>query len=577
MGTEIIDAKPSNEEQQSEEKPVPSTTRRKSTGRKAGRKDAASNKKAQAKVEWDSKLLPKHERAAWQIATFTNDFIKRKGGQYLRDEDGSLYVIIEGKRVALNYDRENDGLGSLLFDACGVGSLSREAQSATQLIRIEAAKKAGKLKLRRFSALSEDCERLYIPIAGGQLLCITAKGIETVPNGDNKDHFWVEHPQGEPFKYTRCGDPQAGLELFERLLVGTQACRVPEMRWFIGMAEGMFPFVRDAYSARFIPEHGGPSQNGKTTGAERFLLLHGLGKVKGDYSVASLGNMKEIGLLVLDNKEQANLRQPLIDYLLFASTGAERGRSHTDGRPRRSDSRPVVVLTTIEGVWKNELQNRCVEVEYWLPGKERIDREKNETEIKQRRHEILSGIVPVLQRFLQLGKEEERRETPNPLPDFQGHFVALCDLLRAYAEVGGKPEEWTEHIVTVWAATISKREPEEDELEHPIFRVLNGEDVLSMGDIRVETISLNGRTGKLYVTNCAVLLTGLQKLNLRDRALPKASNGLMRRLRSARFRTFSFLDWERNPDIPALKRESRFKPIGFFLPDDAMTFHADAN
>jgi hypothetical protein len=38
-------------------------------------------------------------------------------------------------------------------------------------------------------------------------------------------------------------------------------------------------------------EHTGASQQGKTTGAQRFNILHGLGDVKGDYSVAALRSL----------------------------------------------------------------------------------------------------------------------------------------------------------------------------------------------------------------------------------------------------------------------------------------------
>jgi hypothetical protein len=97
----------------------------------------------------------------------------------------------------------------------------------------------------------------------------------------------------------------------------------------------------------------------------RFTYLHGLGDVLGDFSVAALANSGDIGLLVMDNREQQNFTQELIDFCLFLATGAERGRSYSDGTLRpRLNGRPVGVITTIEGVVKAELQARCVEVQY---------------------------------------------------------------------------------------------------------------------------------------------------------------------------------------------------------------------
>jgi len=86
----------------------------------------------------------------------------------------------------------------------------------------------------------------------------------------------------------------------------------------------------------------GPTQQGKTSGVQRFTLLHGLGLVKGDYTVGALAGLGDIGLLVLDNKEQANFTQELIDFCLFLATGAERGRSQVDGRLRTGDTEQYV-------------------------------------------------------------------------------------------------------------------------------------------------------------------------------------------------------------------------------------------
>lgn len=176
--------------------------------------------------------------------------------------------------------------------------------------RIAASTNANGMSFRPFSALSQDGLRLYIPIDEGQLLRITASDIGNVPNGNNAGRLWIEHPYGQALRYKpnlTCD----GLAQFERLIVETQACRTPAMGWLVAMHEGFFPFVRDICRARFLLVHIGGTQQGKTTGAQRFTLLHGLGEVKGDFSVAALADSKDIGLLVTDNREQANFTQAL--------------------------------------------------------------------------------------------------------------------------------------------------------------------------------------------------------------------------------------------------------------------------
>ena len=102
--------------------------------------------------------------------------------------------------------------------------------------------------------------------------------------------------------------------------------------------------------------------------------------------------------------------QPFIDYLLFLATGAERGRSQADGQLRVGRTRPVGVITTIEGIFKAELRKRCVDVQYGVPGP-RLPRAPIEREIKERRHEIGSAMMAVLGRYLEI--KDDRRETFN--------------------------------------------------------------------------------------------------------------------------------------------------------------------
>jgi hypothetical protein len=199
-------------------------------------------------------------------------YIERHKGQYLREENGSLHLIVGGLRIPLSFDRNNYHLARLMLTACGVTSLSMGAQAAIQRLQVTAHDKASSITLKRFSALSTDYERLYIPVRGGDLLRITRSGISIVKNGQNEDKVWVEHPYNAPFHYQSSAGND-GLEHFERLVVNTQACRIPAMRWLVAMHEGFFLYVRDLSRARFLLVHVGGTQQGKTSGAQRYTLL----------------------------------------------------------------------------------------------------------------------------------------------------------------------------------------------------------------------------------------------------------------------------------------------------------------
>jgi len=418
-------------------------------------------------------------------------------------------------------------------------------------------------------------KRLYVPVKGGELLRITwndpqyVRGIETVPNGNNDDAVWVEHPYNAPFNHSEA--TVEGLECFEHLCVETQACVRPEMRWLVAMQAGLFPYIRAFFPARFITALRGPSQEGgKTTGAQRFTLLHGLGEVDGDVSVAALNNSGDCGLLVLYNKEQANFEQPLIDHCLFLATGAKRRRSTQDGRIRTAHGRPVGLITTIEGVPKRELQARTITIDYRISGVA-VDRGPIEREIRAKRHVITSALMDVLWVYLAICGTEP---TPNPQPNFAENFRANCDLLRAYGMVTGKPTGWAEKIIAVWNGTIGRREVEENDLEQPLCRVLQESGNNPVSDISSVSENYRGSKGKLYVVkNCTILLSELQKLNIRGLGLPKNAQGLSRRLDDGQFLSFTVLTAERlkeenAPDVPeALKRRNSNRPVGFFFQD----------
>jgi hypothetical protein len=351
------------------------------------------------------------------------------------------------------------------------------------------------------------------------------------------------------------------------------------MKFLVAMHEGFFPFIRETCPARPIVVHLGPSQAGKTSGAQRFTLLHGLGDVKGDYSVAALGNLGDIGLLVVDNKEQANFSKELIDFLLFQATGAERGRSLQSGELRTYSSRSVLVLTSIEGVFRAELQRRCLPVNYERQEKG-MARGPVEQEIRERSDEILSAMLAVLQRYLQM-QAEPARDTPDPRPEFGEHFNTVCDLLRAYGSVTGKPAGWAEQIIDEWNRTLTTEEAEDDEIEPLILQLLDHAKLTpNTGPCapgsdpgifeRFRNVDFKGRPGKLYRTEAGPLLLELRKIS-GGVQLPRNAQGLSRRLRSSRLAGLEVLFPDTAPELPMMQRKGDLRPVGFFVPDDDVT------
>ena len=425
-------------------------------------------------------------------------YIAERKGKFVKDEDGVVSILLDRRAIPLSLAQENVATSGLMIDACGVSTMLVSARIAIQRLLVHAQRQASTIQSRSFSAVSTDGTRVYVPTAEGMVLQISADRIQSVSNIENIDSVWIKHPKDCAFRYIDA-EPRGGLELFEELLVQTQACKFPEMRWFVAMHEGLFPFVRDVASSRILVLHQGGTQQGKTTGAERFTRLHGLGSVTGNATVAALRNEPDPGLLVLDNKEHVNLTTELIEHLLFLSTGAEPKRSRSDGSMRPSNkTRPVGVITSIEGVFKAELKMRCAEVKYSLSGS-RTEREGIERRIVDQRHIINSALVRVLQRFLSI--KPVHKKTPNPFDgNFDVHFAALCNLLRAFAELSDKPEEWAEEMINSWDRYLRHQDDgdeESSELEYPIRKILKEQSVFKNPEVRSQVISHAGRRGTL--------------------------------------------------------------------------------
>jgi hypothetical protein len=509
--------------------------------------------------------IPDVERRAMYNFEQIVAYLEKCGAHCLRDDSGEPCLAWGGKRVRLDWDRSNFALARLMNRVSGIGTLTMEGRLTIQRLQIWATERAQLVRFQKFAAMHSD--RLYVPLSDGHLLIVGRDGLTETENGTNCDRVWVEHPYGIPMDPSfpaTSADVLHGLGLFEQLLVKTQACS-ESARWLVAMHEGLLPYVRDSLAARLIFVHLGHSQSGKTTGAQRFLTLHGLGQVKGDYSIAAIGDAGDIGLLVLDNREQEDFQRPLVNYLLFASTGGERGRSNPDGILRTQSSRPIVAITSIEGVAKQELWNRCVSIPYSRPAGAELDREKNEGEIASQRHTINRALMAVLRHYLSI-----RGVHPvalSPIPDFLNHFQALCDLLRAYGIGADKPSAWAPDIIFEWTEMLRariKRADNEDPLERHILRIV-GEDRLAAPPL---DLVWDGTPGKLVVTRAGSLLAELEELGVHR--LPETAAALARRLSSSSFTEITVLDERRAPNIPELRRKAESRALGIFISDETL-------
>src|SRR5579863_3443413 len=121
----------------------------------------------------DEVTIPRSEKEALFYESKLCAHIQVHKGRYLREEDGSLHIILGKQRIPLTKERNNWKLARLVLSACNVTTLTQGAQAAIQRLEVKAQEQATDLKFQRFSAVSLDRSRLYIPVNDGRLLLVT--------------------------------------------------------------------------------------------------------------------------------------------------------------------------------------------------------------------------------------------------------------------------------------------------------------------------------------------------------------------------------------------------------------------
>jgi hypothetical protein len=564
------------------------------------------------------KHLPKYEQDGILYFYKIKQYLAKHKHQFLKDETGSLFLLVDGVRVPLAHDKASVEQSRFMRRCCGISNLCFEAQNALRMLEEHAHDTDGSLKARRFAAFSADRKLVYVPIRVGdhkgfKVLRITADGFKVEENGKNEDKFWLDFPPlgkeaAGPFRWEEC-DPVEGLKQLERLCVNSQSTgRV--QRWLTTMHEGVFPFVADAVRTRALMFHRGGTQQGKTTAAQRFTQLLGRGVVKGRFTQAALTIEGDSGLTVLDNREEGNFQDWLVDLLLYWSTGAESGAAMDGGkslRLRSSSGRPVGVITSIEGPPNRpELLSRSLETWFKIEidddgtgtdhssgtrravseesyqaddqeSEDRGDRDACEDEIIRRRDQICCAIMHVLKTYLALpglGYDKKLWPAPSARRNLDGYFEVQARLLTAFEIVAEKPKGWAREIYLGWPATYLSNDETteaEDPLDFPIYDLILRDQEGTFKEVTF-TDDDDGTLKVMKVTEPAKLRNQLAKDYGMNYKIPASASSLSSRLKDGKFGRFRFFPTD-HPGHKFLKRVSNKrignkKPIGFVLFDD---------
>lgn len=463
------------------------------------------------------------------------------------NDGGKQLVLIEGMGVA-SLVPSCAMTEYLLTTVLGISSAFREGKDAINFLRAWILINAPTVMAATLAMALPG--RIYIPARTG-LLRITPSGVDSVRNISNEDRVWVTHPRNDPMAvdlttYRQlCHD---GLLAIERTIVGQMSVREPAMAWFSTVNGLWAPFLRQLFGARFITVHIGPSQAGKTTGAQLLLDALNLGAVVGDSSTAGLYS-HDFGLLVMDNLELENWSPDIVRFVLQAATGARRIRGSRHGAPTESTFDQVVFVTSIEGGPRVELRERFALVEFQR-SPQAFSRHDATAAVVEARGLIHAAIIATLERYLAMPSHPK---TGKALNNFSDHYAAICGVMRCIGELLGRTG-WAEEILQQWDRTLLASEQVErrsDELEAEVLnaiRMLTG---------RAQPFTYGGTDGRLYACTATELCNAMGAKN---------PSTLGRRLRGARFEELRILTDKEVRDVPGLKRTADVRTLGIFVP-----------
>lgn len=236
-----------------------------------------------------------------------------------------------------------------------------------------------------------------------------------------------------------------------------------------------------------------------------------------------------------------------------------------------------MAFTSIEGgPNKVEFGERRVRVEYNAKAlsdeaRAAFSDEQHLDAITAARNRIVSALLHVIQRAMQL-----RRESTSFIPypkgydRFKGNYYWLVFLLRAFAELAGKPSDWADSIIKVWNAEMSRETSEaSDPLEYPLLQYVQAHRIEG-SKVQYFPHVHQGRRGTLFLLQMEDVHFWLRsKPEYRDAGLPLSPSALGRRMRNAKFHQFVVLDEDTHAKkIPAWKNLNKARRTGLFLVDE---------
>jgi hypothetical protein len=225
------------------------------------------------------------------------------------------------------------------------------------------------------------------------------QGVESVPNGDNEHNIILKAPRYmEKFEYDPDVSIEEGMRLYENLIFGNMTCDIQD-RYFITCWNFLTLFV-DNLGTRPILLFGGDAGSGKTTTSKLLSVLL-YGKERQEYNstlAATYDSSSCTPCIYWDNKEQKDLKEEEIQFLIASATGASRQKKSGLGTGEIVQQTPqcMILSTSIEMFSKEELIQRTLIINFSEKHhKDGFTEELCKDSIRKYRNKILSSMLNI--------------------------------------------------------------------------------------------------------------------------------------------------------------------------------------
>ncbi len=274
-----------------------------------------------------------------------------------------------------------------------------------------------------------------------RIVKITEGKIELIANGTNADKIMLtESDMLQELKYIESVDRVQAMGALKTKIFDLLTC-APAQR-YLALAHGLSPLLMIFNQVRALMKLEGGAGSGKTTAARLMgLLLYG----KDPIVNVTTASAYELGatepLIVLDNIEKDDLKKDMLNFLLFAATGASRmkRKGGSDHGVTATKLNTLITITSIEPFVKPELINRTILIQF--DKKHRaggtVIMEEVIEEIIAGRNEMLSALLQIIAFDILPNFEAQRREViqyittshPNHSKERMNEFITIYVLI----------------------------------------------------------------------------------------------------------------------------------------------------